>query len=179
MKKLISLGILSLSLIACGEQLQSYYVGNARITDHSGCSYSNNEGSEVSLKVRARISGSSADFKVISVSAIQTDSGISYDAKNAFEKFFVTRQPAFEAIIIDETYFEEKPNQPIREFLFSEGLTEEDVEREGIKISGEVSASRDQIQNLEVEKAEWTRNKTTGDLEFCSKTFRAPLLIKQ
>ncbi|MGA0164705.1 MAG: hypothetical protein ACO3LE_10760, partial [Bdellovibrionota bacterium] len=77
MKKLISLGILSLSLIACGEQFQSYYVGNAQITGANSCDNRDNSSLPVSIKVRARITGNNADFTIVSATANETGSGIS------------------------------------------------------------------------------------------------------
>ena len=180
MKKLISLGILSLSLIACGEQFQAYYVGNAQITGPNSCDNRNNGSLPVSIRVRAQYTGNNADFTIVSATAIETDSNLSTGARDIFYNAFINQARPIPAKILNEDYFNEEPNVGIdTRTLLSAGLTEErieDVARETkIILSGFFSTSRDQINNFNLRRTLYDINSDT----FCEIGFTAPLLVRQ
>lgn len=181
MKKLISLGILSLSLIACGEQFQSYYVGNAQLTGSYSCINTDNASGEVSLRVRARFSGNDADFTIISATAIDTAEGPTTAAKNVFNDWFIRDIRGIAANITQDTFIQEK--DPLVQYdtsrLMSAGLDQDQIDQiasqERLTISGDVSTSRDQINNLSVRRFTW--NYATGSS--CEIGFNAERLVRQ
>lgn len=181
MKKLISLGILSLSLIACGEQFQSYYVGNAQLTGANTCINTDNASGEVSLRVRARFSGSDADFTIMSATEIDTASGPTTAARNVFNDWFVRDIRGIAANITQDTFIQEK--DPVVRLdtsrLLSSGLDQNMIDQiaaqERLTISGDASSSRDQINNFSVRRFTWNFSTESS----CEIGFIAPKLIRQ
>ena len=181
MKKLISLGILSLSLIACGEQFQSYYVGNASISSNTCWPVANSFG-QVNLRVRASITGNDADFRIISAASINGPDGDTSAASQVFRKYFVGGLPVISASITGENYIVEKDRIPSVDTddwrssgLYSEAQIEEKEEKELLSFRGDISSSRDEITSLQVTR-QTTKDAST---EQCRVTFTSDRLIRQ
>ncbi len=186
MKKLISLSFLSLSLMACGEQLQSNYVGNAQIHGTNTCFDVEGIYRDVQIVVRARISGNQADFNIMSANAIDSFSEgfpiSSTAAKQAFDAWFIRPIRTLAVNIINETMIQEKDElvQVRLSPSFSAGLTDAQIEeysRETLTVQGDLSVSRDRIEKFSVKRK--TRKNSDNGLVECEISFDAPVLLRQ